>query len=131
VSGSALLLDTHAFLWWKTFDPRLSSVAREAIENGDNGAYLSAVSCLEIAVKFELGKLDIAPELARNVELGAIESGLGTLPISFAHCQRSGQFRFHHKDPFDRLLVAQALIEGMVLVSKDERLDAYGVTRIW
>jgi PIN domain nuclease of toxin-antitoxin system len=106
VSGSALLLDTHAFLWWKTFDSRLSPVAREAIEDGENGAYLSSVSCLEIAVKFRLGKLDIAPELARNVELGAVESGLGTLPISFAHCQRSAQFHFHHKDPFDHLLVA-------------------------
>jgi PIN domain nuclease of toxin-antitoxin system len=131
VTASAFLLDTHAFLWWKTKDPRLTSVALQAIEEGTNRVVLSAVSCWEIAVKFELGKLVIARGLAENVEAGALESGLETLPISFAHCQLSARLPPYHKEPFDWLLLAQASIEGLSLISNEAIFDRYGVRRLW
>jgi PIN domain nuclease of toxin-antitoxin system len=131
VTPSAFLLDTHAFLWWKTNDGRLTAVARQAIEEEANSVFLSAVSCWEIAVKFELGKLPILPRMAENVEAAASESGLGTLLISFAHCQLAARLPPHHRDPFDRLLLAQAAIEGMTLISNEVLFDRYGVSRVW
>jgi len=126
-----LLLDTHTFLWWMTNDPRLSRGARRLIEESSASVYLSAASCREIATKFQLGKLPVPSGLALDVEAGALESGLIPLSITFKHYQVSAQLPRYHKDPFDRLLIAQALVESMTVLSVDAIFDGYQVPRLW
>lgn len=117
-----LLLDTHAFLWWMR-EEDMSAAASSAIADPDTLAMVSAATVWEIAIKRALGKLD-APEPLED-ELEA--HGFRPLPISVAHAERAGGLPLHHKDPFDRMLVAQAQIEDLVLVTRDPAIGAYEV----
>nr|WP_294503145.1 type II toxin-antitoxin system VapC family toxin [uncultured Rhodopila sp.] len=126
-----LLLDTHAFLWWVTGDAALSAAARNAIGDTRNRIFVSAASAWEIATKVRIGKLPGAA--AAVVDLAAVlaDQGFGGLPVSFAHGQAAGALPGPHKDPFDRMLIAQAMLDGMVLVSNERQFDLYGVRRLW
>ncbi|HEY0985691.1 MAG TPA: type II toxin-antitoxin system VapC family toxin [Kofleriaceae bacterium] len=124
------LLDTHAFLWLATDDAQLSPAVQAIFVDSHQECFLSAASVWEMAIKSSLGKLTIATNLAHLVR-GGLERGLRLLDVSADHAYLIAQLPFHHRDPFDRLLVAQAIHEGMHLVSRDAQLDAYAVTRIW
>jgi PIN domain nuclease of toxin-antitoxin system len=126
-----LLLDTHAFLWWVTGDPALSAAAREAIGDHGNRIFVSAASAWEIATKLRIGKLPRAAAAAVNVATVLADQGFVGLPISLEHGQAAGALPGPHKDPFDRMLIAQAMLGGMVLVSNEQPFDVYGVRRLW
>ena len=126
-----LLLDTHAFLWWSEDNGRLSADVRRAIEDDTNVILISAASAWEIATKYRLGKLPGAEVLARDVP-GAISSqGFAELSITVADAVRAGALPGPHRDPFDRMLIAQARARDLVLVSNEELFDQYGVRRLW
>jgi len=118
-----LLLDTHVLLWWLADDPALSPDVRKQIASHQNLVYVSAVSVWEIVVKQALGKLAIAKDWADALE----EDGFRRLPVTWEHALRVGQLPDVHRDPFDRLLVAQAAGEDLVLVTHDRLLEGYGV----
>ena len=122
-----LLPDTHAVLWWLADDPALSPRARDLLESGRHEVLLSAVVPLEIAIKVPLGKLEVPGDVGATL----LAAGAHELPITVAHARRVQDLPLHHRDPFDRLLVAQALAEKAVVLSADGALDAYGVRRRW
>ncbi len=126
-----LLLDTQAFLWFAGGDKRLSKTARRRIEDSRNDRLLSIASIWEMAIKVELGKLRLTIPLAELIRGGAQENGVRLLPIAAAHAIAVASLPRHHRDPFDRLLVAQALHEQLAVVGADEQFDAYGIRRIW
>ena len=126
-----LLLDTHALIWWLAGDDALGRKARDAIADEANGVFVSAASAMEVATKFRIGKLPGAALLAQNFEVLVAEQGFAELPISVHHARLAGEMAIAHKDPFDRLLIAQALAEDMVLVSNEVLFDAAAVKRIW
>lgn len=117
------LLDTHALLWTLTEPRKLSTLARAALEDAQNDVFVSPVSVWEIAVKRALGKLQ-APD---NLEASIKEQGFTPLSLTFFHAEQAGALPPHHGDPFDRMLVAQAQAEGLILVTRDARLPLYGV----
>lgn len=117
-----LLLDTHALLWWLA-DEGLSAQARDAIADPANLVMVSAVSAWEISIKKALGKLTAPDDLEQQVQAG----GFTALPISIAHGIAAGQLARHHEDPFDRMLIAQAIAEGLAIVTRDKRFEDYGV----
>ena len=119
-----LLLDTHALLWWLADDARLGRRAREAIAAPANLVFVSAATAWEIAVKRALGRL-VAPG---DVEEWLAESDFRPLPIQIAEAVASAELPPHHRDPFDRLLVAQARIGGMTIVTSDEHIGGYEVS---
>ena len=121
-----LLLDTHAVLWWQAEDRRLPKTARRAIATADV-VWVSAASGWEVAIKTTLGRLRIDEPFAATVAADDFTE----LPVTLAHTARLGGLPAHHADPFDRLLVAQALVEGATLVTRDEALGAYGVPVLW
>lgn len=130
-SLAALLLDTHAFLWWLAGDARLSKAARSAISDESNDIFVSAATAWEIATKVRLGKLPL-PALAGAAMLRAITSqGFHELSVTVAHGERAGSLAGEHRDPFDRMLIAQAHAEAMLLVSNETVFDSFGVTRVW
>ena len=126
-----LLLDTHTFLWWITDDPQLSTQAREFMADGHNTLYWSAASSWEVSIKYALGRMPLpeAPEqfLPAEIEKNRIES----LPIIDVHAFLAGQLPHHHGDPFDRMLVAQAQVESLALISNDQQLNHYDVEIRW
>ena len=124
------LLDTHALLWWANLDPGLSRNARKAIANDANDVFVSAASAWEIATKVRLGKLEW-PVAAGSVNAYVLGQGFRALPVSLAHAERAGQLRIAHRDPFDRMLIAQAQTEDMWLVSNENAFDSMGVRRYW
>lgn len=127
----AWLLDTHALLWWQTDDARLPERVRATIADPGNPVFVSAASAWEIATKVRLGKLSSAPEAAtRHQELLAAD-GFLELPIKALHALRAGAFDVEHRDPFDRLLAAQAEIEGLVLVTRDPAFRAFRCRTLW
>lgn len=126
-----LLLDTHALIWWLAGDEALSRRAREAIADEVNEIAVSAASAMEIATKFRIGKLPGAALLAQSLEEIIAEQGFGELPISVHHARLAGEMNIAHKDPFDRLLIAQAQVEDMVLVSNEAMFDGFAVKRLW
>lgn len=126
-----LLLDTHALLWWGEKNERLSRTAAELIDSGDHEVFVSAVSAMEIATKFRLGKLPGAGPLAMAFEDETMAVGFSPLSLTITHARVAGSLAIPHKDPFDRLLIAQALVEGMLLVSNETAFDSYGVRRLW
>ena len=127
-----LLLDTHAFLWWVFADARLSRRARSAIADDErNEVLVSAATAWEITTKFRIGKLNDAAIVARDVAATVVAEGFDQLPISVQHAQRAGDLDGQHRDPFDRMLMAQAMIENLALVSNEKVFDAYGVKRLW
>ncbi len=126
-----LLLDTHAFLWWIAGDEALSPRAREAIGDKANEVYVSAASAWEIATKVRIGKLPGVASIANDLTAAVEAQGFLTLLVTFYHGERAGALPGPHKDPFDRMLIVQAMIENMVLVSNEKPFDLYGVRRLW
>jgi PIN domain nuclease of toxin-antitoxin system len=126
-----LLLDTHAFLWWIADDARLSRPARAAIANRKADCFVSVASCWEMAIKVSRDKLTVAAPVEQFVPEQLSANGFGLLRIEFAHVAHVERLAFHHRDPFDRLLVAQALIEGLAIVSADPVFRRYGIKRVW
>lgn len=127
----SLLLDTHAFLWFVQGDKRLSTLARREIESADSRPLLSLASIWEISIKVSLGKLAVHLPVRELIERGALGNGIGLLPIQVEHACAVANLAFHHRDPFDRLMVAQTRIEGLTMVSMDTVFDAYRIPRIW
>ena len=126
-----LLLDTHAFLWWLAGHPSLSKRARTEIDSSGSDVFVSAASAWEIATKYRLGKLPEADLVALDVT-STIESQQFTpLAISVRHGQAAGALPGSHRNPFDRMLVAQAMLEDLTLVSNERAFDVYGVKRLW
>ena len=126
-----LLLDTHALLWWLDGDRRLSLKARRAIVSESNSILVSAVSAWEITTKARLGKLPGATDVAADVAACVASQGFLPLDITMLHAQRAGRLPGAHRDPFDRMLIAQSQIEDVALVSDDEAFDAFDVRRFW
>jgi PIN domain nuclease of toxin-antitoxin system len=126
-----LLLDTHALLWWLDGDRRLSLKARRAIASESNSILVSAVSAWEITTKARLGKLPGATDVAADVAASVASQGFVPLDITMVHAQRAGRLPGSHRDPFDRMLIAQSQIEDVALVSDDEAFDAFDVRRFW
>jgi PIN domain nuclease of toxin-antitoxin system len=126
-----LLLDTHAFLWWIADDARLSKRARSAIASRGDECFVSVASCWEIAIKVSLKKLKLESPVDRFIPEQLAVNSFSLLPIEFAHVARVARFAFHHRDPFDRLLAAQAVIEDLTLVSADRIFPRYGAKRLW
>jgi len=126
-----LLLDTHALIWWLAGDEALSRLAREAIADEVNAVAVSAASAMEVATKYRIGKLSGAAVLARDFEAIVAAQGFAELPISVRHARLAGEMTIAHKDPFDRILIAQAQAEDMTLVSNEALFDALAVRRLW
>lgn len=126
-----LLLDTHALIWAANEPQKLPDAVRSAIEDPDNHIWISAVSAIEVAIKFRIGKLKGADELAERFETVIAGFGFDQLPISFAHARLAGLLPFDHHDPFDRILIAQSQIEQYALVSNEKLFDQLGVIRFW
>ena len=126
-----LLLDTHAFLWWITDDPQLPPKARELIGERHNTLFWSAASSWEISIKYALGRLPLPepPEQFLPVELE--KNRIDSLSVIDAHAFQAGRLPRHHADPFDRMLVAQAQIESLVILSNDRKLIHYDVEILW
>ncbi len=126
-----LLLDTHALLWWFTDDPRLSPRARGLIHDEANEVLVCPASAWEVATKHRLGKLTgVEDAVARFQELVAAD-GFTPLPITLRHGLRAGAHPAQHRDPFDRMLAAQAEIEGVPLVTLDQALEQFGIEIVW
>ena len=126
-----LLLDTHALIWWLAGDEKLGRRAREAISDEANLVAVSAASAMEVATKFRIGKLPDAALLAQDFEAIIASQGFTELGISVRHARLAGEMGIDHKDPFDRLLIAQAMSEDLALVSNETRFDEFAVTRVW
>jgi len=126
-----ILLDTHTFLWFIDDNPRLSESARVVIESEDSQPFISAASLWEIAIKISLGKLQLKQAYDAFIPQQLALNGIGVLSLSLEHLSTVAVLPFHHRDPFDRLLVAQAKIENMPLVSADPAFDLYEIKRIW
>lgn len=126
-----LLLDTHALLWFLNDDPSLSAAAKALIQDPANRKLVSVASCWEIAIKVGLKKLDLGEPATTFLprELGT--NGFDLLGIELIHATSVESLPPHHRDPFDRMLVAQSMIEKLPVVSVDAQLDAYGITRLW
>lgn len=125
-----LLLDTHALLWWLAGDKHLSPAARRAIGDSDNSVMVSAASAWEIATKHRLGKLDASALVG---QFGAILASqqFEALDVTIDHAERAGMLPYEHRDPFDRMLAAQAQAEKLTVVSNDAVFERYGVRREW
>jgi PIN domain nuclease of toxin-antitoxin system len=126
-----LLLDTHVLIWWLAGDPMLSTNAKAAIADPGNEALVSAASAWEIATKYRNGRLPQAAALAANMPAVLAGQGFVELPITVRHGQAAGSLPGPHRDPFDRMLIAQAVLVDLVLVSKEAVFDRYGVRRLW
>lgn len=126
-----LLLDTHTLIWWLADSPLLSAPAREAIADRANTVWVSAASAWEITTKFRIGKLPGVQPVINTLEAEILREGFQLLDIRFAHGCLAGSLKHDHRDPFDRMLIAQALQENLILVSNESLFDAFGVTRIW
>ena len=126
-----LLLDTHAFLWWLIDSPRLSDSARQAIAVETNEVLVSAATAWEIATKHRLGKLPDVEPVALDIAGTIASQNFVQLPITVTDAERAGALPGPHRDPFDRMLVAQALSANLALVSIDSIMDQYGVQRLW
>ncbi|TWF56670.1 type II toxin-antitoxin system VapC family toxin [Neorhizobium alkalisoli] len=125
------LLDTHALLWWLADDPQLSETAGDAIRSPDNDIYVSAASAWEIATKFAKGRLPAASLLLPDFRSVIEEEGFVELSISSEHMVRSAFLPGEHRDPFDRILAAQSIIEDMALISIDPQIQPLGVSTHW
>ncbi|CAN5532991.1 type II toxin-antitoxin system VapC family toxin [soil metagenome] len=125
------LLDTHVFLWWITDDERLSGRVREIISDGRNELFFSAASGWEIAIKVRLGRLEIPGNLERFVVDQVSRNAFQVLPIYLGHALHVHELPDHHRDPFDRILVSQAILEEMSLLSADSEIPRYPVEVVW
>jgi PIN domain nuclease of toxin-antitoxin system len=123
-----LLLDTHAFLWWLTDDPALGAGAKEAIADPGSAVYVSAATVWEIAIKEQIGRLEV---LDADIVAEISANEFAELPVAARHAYRAGGLPQHHADPFDRMLIAQAQLEGLICVTCDPSFEAYGVPVLW
>ena len=126
-----LLLDTHTLLWWLAGDASLSATAKAAIADDGNQVFVSAASTWEIATKHRIGKLPGVAAIVGNLDTAIAEQGFTGLAVSLRHGQQAGALPGPHRDPFDRMLIAQAIAEAMVLVSNERVFDDYGAGRMW
>lgn len=126
-----ILLDTHTLLWFVDASPNLSDRARELIDDSANQKVVSIVSLWEIAIKHSLGRLALSLPLNQYIATHLTPSKVELLPIEIAHILTFSQIPWHHRDLFDRILVAQAITETIPIISVDAALDAYGVQRLW
>jgi PIN domain nuclease of toxin-antitoxin system len=126
-----VLLDTHTLIWWMTSDSHLSQPARVLIEEKTNSSLVSAVCAWEIATKVRLGKLPVAENLVQDFVTDLARQRIEILPVTADHGIRAGLLPGPHQDPFDRMLIAQALAENIPIVSNDHALDGYGARRLW
>lgn len=126
-----LLLDTHTFLWFILGDARLSRPVRRLIESPDNLCQLSTASLWEMAIKTSLGKLEIMLPISRLVEEQVLANGIDLLGIEPRHLDILANLPFHHRDPFDRLLIAQSMSEDLPILGDDDTFDAYPIERVW
>lgn len=124
------LIDTHAFLWFINGSEELSGKAKSFIENPQNTTFISIASFWEIAIKNSLGKLKLDMPF-RELKLLVANNGIEILPLTFEHTNKLISLNFHHKDPFDRLIIAQALTEKLSIISKDKNFVHYAVKLIW
>ena len=125
-----LLLDTHIFLWWISGDRRLSASAREILRDPRNERFLSSISVAEIALKTALGKLKLRDTAENTVRSGMSRLPALELPLRISHTLLLASLPLHHRDPFDRLLIAQAMSEGIPIMTRDPQMQLYGVTTI-
>jgi len=126
-----MLLDTHAFLWFVTSDPLLSAAALALLVDPGNEVFLSPASYWEVAIKVSLGKYPMTVPFDQFFTQGIDGNDISILPLEIRHAAVLSSLPMHHKDPFDRMIIAQALVEQVPVVSIDEALDAYGITRLW
>ena len=126
-----LLLDTHTFLWFCQDDAALSSAAKGLLEDPANRKLISIATCWEISIKVGLGKLDLKEPSRTYIPSALAQTGFRTLSIELAHATATEVLPHHHRDPFDRLIIAQSLTERIPVVSVDAKFDPYGVTRLW
>jgi PIN domain nuclease of toxin-antitoxin system len=125
-----VLLDTHALIWWMVDPARLSKEATAALANTGSRVLVAAVVAWELAIKINAGKIQPS-SLLLGLDGALAKQTFAELPISLEHAIKAGLLPLHHRDPFDRLLVSQALVLGIPVVSADQMLDAYGIRRIW
>ncbi len=125
------LLDTHTFIWWVEDSPKLSPTANKIISNLENECSLSLASAWEMAIKISIGKLKLATSLKRFITGNIAANDFKIVPIDFSHIHRIASLPFHHRDPFDRLLIVQAMAEKMPIISADTILGAYDIERVW
>ena len=126
-----VLLDTHTFLWFIQGNAKMSASSRSVIEDPSNQSFVSMASLWEMAIKFSLQKLNLGQPFDRLIPQQLVQNGFGLLPISVGHVTGVVSLPFHHRDPFDRLLIAQAKMEQMPIVSCDAAFDSYGIARLW
>lgn len=126
-----ILLDTHVLLWWFLDEDAISLAARAAISDEANETFVSAASAWEISTKYKTGKLPDAAPLMAHLENAVLDEGFDSMPVTLRHGELAGGLPLFHKDPFDRMLIAQALSGGLTLVSNERLFDRYGVVRLW
>jgi PIN domain nuclease of toxin-antitoxin system len=126
-----LLLDSHTLIWAADDPAKLSALVRGLLQDPSHDRLLSAATLWEISIKFGLGRLPLSLPYRQWMDTAITDMGLAVLPITLDHTERQATLAWHHRDPFDRLLVAQAHVEGVPLVSADSALDQYGIARIW
>jgi PIN domain nuclease of toxin-antitoxin system len=125
------LVDTHVLIWWLSDLTLLSPAAQTVIGDDQNEIFVSAVSVWEIAIKYKAGKLPNVAPLMTNLEGAILSEGFAPLPVTMRDGERAGSLPVHHKDPFDRMLIAQALAGSLTLISNERLFDRYGVARFW
>jgi PIN domain nuclease of toxin-antitoxin system len=126
-----LLLDSQTLIWAADDPAKLTALAQALLQDPSHDRLVSAASLWEIAIKFSLGRLPLSLPYRLWMDKAIADLGLILLPITLDHAERQASLPWHHRDPFDRLLVAQAQVESMPIVSADAKLDIYGITRIW
>jgi PIN domain nuclease of toxin-antitoxin system len=126
-----LLLDTHTFLWWILDDPQMSAKALDLIGDSRNNLYWSTASSWEVAIKYALGRLPLPDDPTKFLPAELGKNRIESLPIVDAHAFQAGSLPRHHRDPFDRMLVAQAQIESLWLISNDPKINLYNVNAYW
>jgi PIN domain nuclease of toxin-antitoxin system len=126
-----LLLDTHTLLWWFAGNTALTTRARDAIADVNNKVFVSAASAWEITTKFRIGRVPGIEPIIRDLPMALIGQGFDSLSITMRHAQLAGSLPEPHRDPFDRMLMAQAILEDLVLISNEVVFDAYGAVRLW
>ena len=126
-----VLLDTQCWLFWLTEPEKLSENAREILENASNAVFLSAVSSWEIAIKYSIGKLNLPEPPERFVTKRLVRDGISSLPVQHVHALRVAELPYHHKDPFDRLIISQSMVEGLPVMTVDRQFEPYKIEIIW
>lgn len=125
-----ILLDTHTLIWFLDGNKKISQTARNHIEKSENVSFVSIASIWEMAIKISLGKLQMSVDFEKLSEL-IVGNGFQILPIRFEHTLEVSRLPFHHRDPFDRIIISQGIVDKMPVISADGNFDAYSVERIW